>query len=179
MPEKKVSFKRFIYSLIDYMVYLNLNNLDFDVGSYVCNEECRKTQFARTKIICEIKRSCKDINFDNRFFLTMSIKDNSNSNVAIEMLKQLGIKFKKNFSSSNCMNILKEIGLIECTKIFVERNNFFAIIFQISNNSTIECIISADSITSKLIPRDEDDEVIEYHYPINQNLKSFTRNIKW
>lgn len=176
--EKKVSFKRFVYSLIEYVAYISPNDLTFDVSSYVYNEDCRKSAFARSKISRCIKRHCKEKIFDNRFFLTMSFNDNSDRNTAIELLKNFSIEFKNGFANSQCFLTLKNMGLGECTKTIIEEDNFFAIVFDVSNNSTIECIISTDTITSKLIQRDNENDVIEYNYSLHQNLQSFHKHIK-
>lgn len=176
---KKISFKRFVYSIIDYVAYMSINNLNFDVSCYVYNEDCRKSQFARSKISSCIKRHFNNKMFDNRLFLTMSFNDNTDRKSANEFLKMFATEFKKRFYNSSCSQTLKDMGMEDCTVTFIEENNFFAIVFDVTYNSTIEVIISTDTITSKLIQRDSDNDVIDYNYPLYQNLKSFQKNVKW
>lgn len=177
--EKKVNFKRFIYSLIDYVAKISPNKLNFDVSSYVYNEDFRKSPFARSKISYSIKRHCKEKMFDNRFFLTMSFNDNCDRETAIKLLKEFTIEFKKGLLNGYCTRTLEDMGMREFTETIIEEDNFFAIVFNVTNNSTIEFIISTDTITSKLIQRDSENAVVEYNNSIYQNLKSFHKNIKW
>lgn len=177
--EKRVSFKRLIYSLIDYVAHMSLNNLNFDVSSYVYNTDCRNSPFARSKISCRIKRHFQEKMFDNRFFITMSFNDNTDRKTANKFLKKFATEFKNGFPNSSCNKALMDMGFVDCKITFVEEDNFFAVVFDITDNSTIECIISTDTITSKLIQRDSENDVVDYNYPIHQNLKSFQKNIKW
>lgn len=177
--EKKVSFKRLIYSLIDYVAYISVNNLNFDVSSYVYNADCRSSPFARSKISCRLKRHFQEKLFDNRFFITMSFNDNTDRKAASKILEKFAVEFKNGFNNSNCKKVLMDMGVEDCKIAFVEEHNFFAVIFDITDNSTIECIISTDTITSKLIQRDSENDVVDYNQTIYQNLKSFQKNIQW
>lgn len=176
--EKRVSFKRFIYSLIDYVAQMSVSNLNFDVSSYVYNADCRNSPFARSKISCSLKRHFQEKLFDNRLFITMSFNDNTDKKEANKFLKKFAIEFKKGFPNSSCNKTLMDMGFEDCKITFIEEDNFFAVVFDITSNSTIEYIISTDTITSKLIQRDNENDVVDYNYPIYQNLKSFQKNIK-
>ena len=50
-------------------------------------------------------------------------------------------------------------------------------IFYVSEDSSIECVISTDTITSKLIERGEDGEAVEFNTVLHSNLKSFKSNL--
>ena len=100
-----------------------------------------------------------------------------------EILRSITDELLDKFLDSSCIDVLKQIDENANIETFSTRNfhsltDYVIIVFNVSNASSIECIISTDSITSKLIERDEDGEVVEFNSRLHKNLKSFKDHLK-
>ena len=100
-----------------------------------------------------------------------------------DIIRSIVDEIVEKFLKSSCIETLKEIDKDAYVEVFSTKSkssltDYLIFIFNVSNCSSIECIISTDSITSKLIERDEDGDVVEYNSRLNLNLRSFKENLQ-
>ena len=176
----KVTYTRFVYSIINF--FTTEYKLSFDVSSYIKNEAIQECQFANLIISKYIQRSRKRES-NNRLFLTISLNDTGTKQEGRDIIRSIIDETLEKFLESSCIETLKEIDKDAFVEVFSTKSkssltDYLIFIFNVSNGSSIECIISTDSITSKLIERDEDGDVVEYNSRLHLNLKCFKENLQ-
>lgn len=182
MPKnsKKSMLKRFVYSIISF--FAEESELPFDVGSYVINQDNVNCKFANLKIVRFIDRNRKRLS-KNRIFLTISLNDNGTIDEGRGLIQSFVNECLEKFFTSVSMEILGQIDEKSFVEFFCANNyhsltDYLVIIFYISGDSSIELIVSTDSITSKLIEKDEEGEAEEYNSKLYSNLISFEKNLQ-
>lgn len=178
--QNKITYTRFAYSVINY--FSSELKMSFDISSYIKNSENEDCRLATSRIGKFIQRVRK-YNSNNRLFLAISLNDKGTKQEGREIIQSVTDELLDDFINSSCIEILKQIDSNAKIETFSTRNihsltDYVIVVFNVSNESSIECIISADSITSKLIERDEDGEVVEFNSRLHKNLKSFKENLK-
>lgn len=179
--QNKISYTRFVYSIIDF--FGSESKIPFDVSSYIKNQDSEECQFARSKISRFIQRNRKRES-NNRLFLTITL--NSNTGIVAEGRKILQFMTEElldKFLNSSCIETLYKIDSSAFIEVFSSREmssmtDYIIIIFNVSKCSSIECIISTNDITSKLIEKDEDGDVLEFHSTLYRNIQMFKQNLK-
>lgn len=176
----KITYTRFVYSIID---FLNSEcQFSFDVSSYIKNEKNPECQFANSRISKFIYRY-RARTANNRLFLTISMNDTGTKQEGREIISLIVNELLDKFLQSSCIETLKQIDESAFVEVFSSKNHssltdYLILIFNVSASSAIECIISTDSITSRLIERDEDGNVIEFNSKLHFNLRSFKENLQ-
>ena len=176
----KVTYTRFVYSIINF--FTTECKLSFDVSSYIKNETNQECQFANSRISKYIQRFRKRES-NNRLFLTISLNDTGTKQEGRDIIRSIVEETLEKFLESSCIETLKEIDKDAFVEVFSTKNkssltDYLIFIFNVSNCSSIECIISTDSITSKMIERDEDGDVVECNSRLHLNLRSFKENLQ-
>ena len=176
----KATYTRFVYSIINF--FTTECKVSFDVSSYIKNEANQECQFANSRISKYIQRFRKRES-NNRLFLTISLNDSGTKQRGRDIIRSIVDETVEQFLKGSCIEILKEIDKDAFVEVFSIRSkssltDYLIFIFNVSNCSSIECIISTDSITSKLIERDEEGDVVEYNSRLHFNLKSFKENLQ-
>lgn len=176
----KVTYTRFAYSVIDF--FTSEINLSSDVSSYIQNSENEECRLATSRIgrFIQRYRKCES---KNRLLLAISLNDTGTKQEGREILRSITDELLDKFLNSSCIDVLKQIDENANIETFSTQNfhsltDYVIVVFNVSNASSIECIISADSITSKLIERDEDGEVVEFNSRLHKNLKSFKDHLE-
>jgi len=176
----KVTYTRFAYSVIEF--FTSEISLSSDVSSYIQNIENEECRLATSRIgrFIQRNRTCES---NNRLLLAISLNDMGTKQDGREILRSITDELLDKFLDSSCIDVLKQIDENANIETFSTRNfhsltDYVIIVFNVSNASSIECIISTDSITSKLIERDEDGEVVEFNSRLHKNLKSFKDHLK-
>lgn len=175
MSKAKVSYSRFVYSIIDF--FLSKSSLSFDVSSYIKNDSCKECPFARSKISRFIHRNRKKQS-SNRLFLTISLNDTGTMEEGRKIIHSMSNEFLNQFLKSSCVEILYEIDPSASIEVISSMTDYMIILFNVSTCSSIECIVSTDSLTSKLIERDSEGNPIEFHSILSQNLLAFKEYLK-
>lgn len=175
----KNTYTRFVYSIIDF--FANRCKLPFDVSSYIKNDENQKCQFAYLKISKYIQRYSKRES-KNRLFLTISLNDTGTIRDGRIIIRSIVDELLEEFLKSSCIDILRQIDKTSFIEVFSSREkssltDYLIIVFNVSKCSSIECIISTDSVTSKLIERDDEGDVVEFNSRLHSNLRSFEKNL--
>lgn len=176
----KLTYTRFVYSVIDFLT--RESALNFDVSSYITNDSNNECEFARTRI-CRFIQRCRKNESKNRFFITISLNHNGTRQEGREIIQKMVDELYERFLNSSCMEILKQIDdkadvEMLCTKNHTSLTDYFILLVNVSNESSIEFIIPTDSITQKLIERDENGEAVEYNSKLNKNLRIFKENLR-
>ena len=177
---KKKNYIRFIYSIIDF--FATESQLPFDVSSYIKNEARKDSKFVNSKVSKFISKNRKKKS-NNRLFLTLSFNGKGTIDDGRLILQLITHEMIDKFLTSSSIDILYNIDPYASIEVISSREifsmtDYIIILFNVSNCSSIECIISADNITSKLIERDEEGDVLEYHSKLNKNIKLFNENLK-
>lgn len=177
---KKVTYTRFAYAIIDF--FSQRSSLPFDVSSYVKNDSVQECKFARSKISKFIQRN-RNKESENRLFITISMNDMGTISDGRKNLRYVVDNILEDFLMSSCIEILHTIDPSASIEVISskEKNSmtdYIIIIFNVASCSSIECIISTDSITSKLIERDENRDVVEFNSRLHKNLMLFKQNLK-
>lgn len=175
----KATYTRFIYSIIDF--FATKTDLCFDVSTYVENCEALSSRFMKLKINNFIERN-KSSSTSNRYIIALSFNDEKLDCKGRELLKKIADVVNYEFLDSKCIEILKAIEPDAKVQVLSTHNrssltDYVIAIFYVSEDSSIECVISTDTITSKLIERGEDGEAVEFNTVLHSNLKSFKSNL--
>lgn len=176
----KVTYTKFAYSIIDF--FRSELQFDFDVSSYIKNDINQECKFANSRISKFIERYRKKKS-KNRLFLTISLNDIGSKQEGRELIQLMVNELLDKFLKSSCIEILKQIDENAYVELFSTKNHssltdYIILIFNVSNCSSIECIVSTDSISSKLIERDDEGEVVEFNSKLYFNLNAFKKNLK-
>jgi len=169
---KSASYTKLIYTIIEDVA--ELFNAQFDVSSYVSNQ-FHKDLFSRSKISCLLKRK-NSFQSLNRLFLTICFDDSTNP-ISIDEISKT---FQSNWRKSTTLQQLNLLGIDFLVEFFSKEQskklfNFFAFIINVNGKSSIECIFSLQSLTQKLIARDQEGEIIDFHTPLYQNINKFKK----
>ena len=172
----KATYTRFIYSIIDF--FATKTDLCFDVSTYVENREALSSRFMKLKINNFIERN-KSSSTSNRYIIALSFNDEKLDCKGRELLKKIADIVNDEFLDSKCIEILKAIEPDTKIQVLSVHNltDYVIVVFYVSEDSSIECVISTDTITSKLIERGEDGEAVEFNTVLHSNLKSFKSNL--
>ncbi|MDO5555632.1 MAG: hypothetical protein Q4G09_02960 [Clostridia bacterium] len=176
----KASYTRFVYSIIEFLS--QECQYQFDISSYVKNDENLECNFSNLKVCKFIERNRK-IKSSNRLFLAISLNDNATKQESRELIHNMTDNFLDKFLNGSNIEILRQIDASAMIESFSVRNHstltdYLIIVFNVSNCSSIECIISTNSITSRLIEKDETGGVVEYNARLHKNLLSFKKNLQ-
>ncbi len=176
----RITYTRFVYSIIDF--FTAECQLSFDVSSYIQNVNKPDCQLANSRISKYIQRYRKRES-KNRLFLTISLNDKGTKQQGREIIRSMVNELLEKFLNSSCIEILNQIDDSSFVEVFSTKSHssmtdYLIFVFNVSECSSIECIISTDSITSKLIERDEDGDVVEFNSRLHLNLKSFKENLQ-
>lgn len=177
---KRVTYTRFVYSIIDFFSQRSL--LSFDVSSYVKNDSVQECSFTRSKISRFIQRN-RNKESINRLFINISMNDNGTISEGRRNLRYVVDNLLEDLLMGSSIEILNAIDPSASIEVISSKErssmtDYIIIIFNVANCSSIECIISTDSITSKLIERDEWGDVVEFNSRLNKNLMLFKQNLK-
>lgn len=183
MGEKKVSTRRFVYEMMDF--FTNVLKSNFEVSCYVSNKEVTNKSdlnFAKRKICRIIKNDLTKTN--NRLFLAISITDTKlwSRVKSRELLQELAKDIKEKFWQSEVLDLIEAYEGETKIKIVSINNHelffdYIAVLFILPDNSSIEFIISTDSLT-KIIERDDDGEIVNYNKKLSTNIILFEEQRK-
>ncbi|MDR0920228.1 MAG: hypothetical protein LBM93_13445, partial [Oscillospiraceae bacterium] len=162
MSNKKVSYSytKLMYSIID---YINATfSADIAISSYI-NTPFHRDLFVKSKIAHLIQRK-RNFYPRTRFFLTFCLDDSSTS----VSISELDVQIRNIVNDATIVTQLDFLAPNYTIDFFSKQASdhgfdFIAFSINISNDATIECIISLQSLTNKLTAKDSDGDIVEFH----------------
>ena len=180
--KNKISTTRLVYNFLDY--FNSLMQTEYDISSYYINANSTSINFIGRKLQNYIAQHSKK-NATNKLFITLSINDSKSKSMkdSKRLLTEVLKNFNRSFWNSNILDMLEQYEPDATIKIFSKDHyypiqNYLIVIINLPKDLSIEFIISTNTMSRRLIEKDESGIPIEYHSSLFKNIKLFDEERK-